>query len=145
MEIINIETLEDLHKFLLVKHKLPDETTLEELVNVELLYNEYSIYSFQDKGNISISYNTKPTDLTHTVRKVLHITCGNGTISIEESSWDDDREQYSTLIRHDYQPFDLLIMFKGSSTFLYISLAAESEVVTTLKRCANNVITHFDF
>lgn len=145
MEIIDVQTLEELQKFLLAKHKLPEETALEELIKVGLLDTEYIIYSFQDKGNVSVGYNTKPTDLTRTVRKVLQITCELCNISIEESGWSDDREQYSTMVRHSYRPFDLLVIFKGSSTALYISLAAESEVVTTLKRYANSNIIHYNF
>ena len=145
MEIINIETLEDLNKFLIAKHSLSSAIPLEDAYRKGLVEAEYNIYSFQSSGNINVSYNAAPHDLTRVVRKVYSITCAMNNVSIEETTYKGDRESCSTMVRHDYRPFDLLILFKGSSTLLYISLAAESEVVTTLKRYANSMMTHFDF
>lgn len=145
MEIINIETLEDLQKFLIAKHSLSSPIPVEEAYRKGLVETEYTIYSFQSSGNINVSYNAAPHDLTRVVRKVYSITCAMNNVSIEETTYKDDREQCSTMVRHDYRPFDLLVLFKGSSTLLYISLAAESEVATMLKRYATSMITHFDF
>lgn len=144
MEIISIKTLEELQNFLATKHNLSIKTSVEDIYKIGLIDQEYTVNSFQDSAQLRVSYNIKPSDLKANARKVFNFTCRLKNISIEETTYRGDYELVSTIIRHDYIPFDLLVLFKGSSVILYISLATDPELLTVIKGYANTMITHYN-
>lgn len=144
MEIISIKTLEELQHFLATKHNLSVKTSIEDIYKIGLIDQEYAVYSFQDSAQIRVSYNVKPSDLKANARKVFNFTCGLKNISIEETTYRGDYELVSTIIRHEYIPFDLLVLFKGSSVILYISLATDPDLLMIIRGYANNVVTHYN-
>ena len=143
MEIRSIKTLEELQQFLVTKHNLSVKTSVEDIYKIGLIDQEYTIFSFQDNAQLRVSYNIKPTDLKANARKVFNFTCGLKNISIEETTYRGDYELVSTIIRHEYIPFDLLVLFKGSSVILCISLASDPNLLMVIRGYANNVITHY--
>lgn len=144
MEIISIKTLEELQRFLATKHNLSIKTSVEDIYKIGLIDQEYMIYSFQDRAQIRVSYNIKPSDLKANARKVFHFTCGLKNISIEETTYRGDYELVSTIVKHEYIPFDLLVLFKGSSVILYILLATDPDLLTIIRGYANNIVTHYN-
>lgn len=144
MEIISIKTLEELQNFLAAKHNLSIKTSIEDIYKIGLIDQEYAVYSFQDSAQICVSYNVKPSDLKANARKVFNFTCGFKNISIEETTYRGDYELVSTIVRHEYIPFDLLVLFKGSSVILYISLATDPDLLMVIRGYANNVVTHYN-
>nr|DAX15889.1 MAG TPA: hypothetical protein [Caudoviricetes sp.] len=142
MKVITISSAEQLREHLIQKHKLP-EGTIPAHVYRETLDNLYDVYAFNCNCDMVTSYHIMPWVKDNKLKRFINFKSRKNILEIEHNLYDADKQVSEEKLEINYEPFDLIVVFKNSDTILHIPLGASDDVIDVVNRYANKIHSCF--